>query len=96
MGLDFDKNLFHRAACPCPGHLFPWDSIAPVVAEATPNTLLLFYMRGGLSSPGCTDGLNIFLPLLDTEFPLQVYGQPVTLNILTVTASFLGHLCLFR
>lgn len=56
-----DKNLFRCAAYPCPGHihLVPWDSFAFVVAEVIPNTLLVFYMRCGLSCPGCTDGFSI-------------------------------------
>lgn len=93
-----DKNLFHRAACPRPGHghLFPWDSFAPVVAEAIPNPLLLFYMRHGLNFFVCTGGLSISLPPLDTEFPLQVHGHPVILNSLTMTAPFFAHVCLFR
>lgn len=77
--------------------LFPLGFIfdSSVVVELIPKPVL-FSMRPGLSSSAYIDDLNISLPPLGMEFPLQVHGQPVILNSLTETAYFLTYLYLFR
>lgn len=66
-----DKILFYQAAHVLLLVIFSFG-------KATPNPLHLFYTRCGFSSSECTDGLNILLPLLNTEFPLQVHGETNT------------------